>query len=175
MSSFRNRYSFDSAETARPIFLNLVTALLTLLAALSLRETGNYQSNTDPISSKTAFAQTWRVAKWIAHTPFALIVILAAATIDSAIRMFITLNSEYYRQISFPEVAFGLIGAVIALQGMVVARFREMTRIRTQSNFLIISSPLHLLGPLLSPTSGFSPCCCCGHGDDWLLRLPPKT
>ena len=42
-------------------------------------ETGNYQSNTDPISSKTAFAQTWRVAKWIAHTPFALIVILAAA------------------------------------------------------------------------------------------------
>ena len=65
----------------------------------------------------------WRVAKWIAHTPFALIVILAAATIDSAIRMFITMNSEYYRQISFPEVAFGIIGAVIAPQGMVVAEF----------------------------------------------------
>ena len=32
------------------------------------------------------------------------------------------MNSEYYRQISFPEVAFGIIGAVIALQGMVVAR-----------------------------------------------------
>ncbi len=129
-------------ETMRwPIFLNLVTALLTLLAALSLRETRNYQSNTDPISSKTAFAQTWRVAKWIARTPFALIVILAAATIDSAIRMFITMNSEYYRQISFPEVAFGIIGAVIALQGMVVARIsREMTeRFGPNQNFLIIS------------------------------------
>ncbi|MAE53327.1 MAG: MFS transporter [Opitutae bacterium] len=129
-------------ETMRwPIFLNLVTALLTLLAALSLRETGNYQSNTDPISSKTAFAQTWRVAKWIAHTPFALIIILAAATIDSAIRMFITMNSEYYRQISFPEVAFGIIGAVISLQGMVVARIsREMTeRFGPNQNFLIIS------------------------------------
>jgi MFS family permease len=129
-------------ETMRwPIFLNLVTALLTLLAALSLRETQNYQSNTDPISIKSAFAQTWKVGHWILRTPFALIVILAAATIDSAIRMFITMNSEYYRQISYPEVAFGVIGAVIALQSMVVARIsRGMTeRFRPNQNFLIIS------------------------------------
>jgi MFS family permease len=129
-------------ETMRwPIFLNLVTALLTLLAALSLRETQNYQSNTDQISIKSAFAQTWRVGHWILRTPFALIVILAAATIDSAIRMFITMNSEYYRQISYPEVAFGVIGAVIALQSMVVARIsRGMTeRFGPNQNFLIIS------------------------------------
>ena len=129
-------------ETMRwPIFLNLVTALLTLLAALSLRETQNYQSNSDPISIKSAFAQTWKVGHWILRTPFALIVILAAATIDSAIRMFITMNSEYYRQISYPEVAFGIIGAVIALQSMVVARIsRGMTeRFGPNQNFLIIS------------------------------------
>jgi MFS family permease len=129
-------------ETMRwPIFLNLVTALLTLLAALSLRETQNYQSNSDQISIKSAFAQTWKVGHWILHTPFALIVILAAATIDSAIRMFITMNSEYYRQISYPEVAFGVIGAVIALQSMVVARIsRGMTeRFGPNQNFLIIS------------------------------------
>ena len=129
-------------ETMRwPIFLNLVTALLTLLAALSLRETQNYQFNSDTISIKSAFAQTWKVGHWILRTPFALIVILAAATIDSAIRMFITMNSEYYRQISYPEVAFGIIGAVIALQSMVVARIsREMTeRFGPNQNFLIIS------------------------------------
>jgi MFS family permease len=124
-----------------PIFLNLVTALLTLLAALSLRETENYQSNTNTISIKSAFAQTWKVGHWILRTPFALIVILAAATIDSVIRMFITMNSEYYRQISYPEVAFGAIGAVIALQSMVVARIsRGMTeRFGPNQNFLIIS------------------------------------
>jgi MFS family permease len=129
-------------ETMRwPIFLNLVTALLTLLAALSLRETQNYQSNSDPISIKSAFTQTWKVGHWILHTPFALIVILAAATIDSVIRMFITMNSEYYRQISYPEVAFGVIGAVIALQSMVVARIsRGMTeRLGPNQNFLIVS------------------------------------
>jgi MFS family permease len=129
-------------ETMRwPIFLNLVTALLTLLAALSLRETQNYQSNNDPISIKSAFGQTWKVGHWIIRTPFALVVILAAATIDSAIRMFITMNSEYYRQIYYPEVAFGVIGAVIALQSMVVARIsRGMTeRFGPNQNFLIIS------------------------------------
>jgi MFS family permease len=129
-------------ETMRwPIFLNLVTALLSLLAALSLRETQNYQHSSDAISVKSAFAQTWKVGHWILRTPFALIVILAAATIDSAIRMFITMNSEYYRQISYPEVAFGVIGAFIALQSMVVARIsRGMTeRFGPNQNFLIIS------------------------------------
>lgn len=52
-----------------------------------------------------------------------------------------SVNSEYYRLISYPEVAFGVIGAVIALQGMVVARIsREMTeRFGPNQNFLIIS------------------------------------
>lgn len=134
--------SLTQQDTMRwPIFLNLVTALLTLLAALSLQETENYQSTSKVVTVRTAFSQTWKVALWIWRTPFALIVILAAATIDSVIRMFITMNSEYYRQISYPEVAFGIIGAIIALQAMVVARIsRGMAeRFSSNQNFLIIS------------------------------------
>jgi MFS family permease len=125
-----------------PILLNLVTAVLTLLSACALRETENYQSKSEFLPLKAAFAQTWKVAVWITRTPFALLVILAAATVDSVIRMFITMNSEYYRIISYPEVAFGVIGAVIALQSMVVARIsREMTeRFGPNQNFLIISA-----------------------------------
>jgi len=124
-----------------PILLNLVTAVLTLFSACALRETENYQSKSEFLPLRAAFLQTWNVALWIARTPFALLVILAAATVDSVIRMFITMNSEYYRLISYPEVAFGIIGAVIALQGMVVARIsREMTeRYGPNQNFLIIS------------------------------------
>ena len=134
--------SLTQQDTMRwPILLNLVTAVLTLLSACALRETENYQSKSDFLPLRAAFSQTWNVALWIARTPFALLVILAAATVDSVIRMFITMNSEYYRLISYPEVAFGIIGAVIALQGMVVARIsREMTeRFGPNQNFLIIS------------------------------------
>lgn len=134
--------SLTQQDTMRwPILLNLVTAVLTLLSACALRETENYQSKSEFLPLRAAFSQTWNVALWIARTPFALLVILAAATVDSVIRMFITMNSEYYRLISYPEVAFGIIGAVIALQGMVVARIsREMTeRFGPNQNFLIIS------------------------------------
>jgi MFS family permease len=134
--------SLTQQDTMRwPILLNLVTAVLTLLSACALRETENYQSKSEFRPLKAAFSQTWNVALWIARTPFALLVILAAATVDSVIRMFITMNSEYYRLISYPEVAFGVIGAVIALQGIVVARIsREMTeRFGPNQNFLIIS------------------------------------
>ena len=134
--------SLTQQDTMRwPILLNLVTAVLTLLSACALRETENYQSKSELLPLRAAFSQTWNVALWIARTPFALLVILAAATVDSVIRMFITMNSEYYRLISYPEVAFGIIGAVIALQGMVVARIsREMTeRFGPNQNFLIIS------------------------------------
>jgi len=134
--------SLTQQDTMRwPILLNLVTAVLTLLSACALRETENYQSKSEFLPLRAAFSQTWNVALWIARTPFALLVILAAATVDSVIRMFITMNSEYYRLISYPEVAFGIIGAFIALQGMVVARIsREMTeRFGPNQNFLIIS------------------------------------
>ena len=134
--------SLTQQDTMRwPILLNLVTAVLTLFSACALRETENYQSKSEFLPLRAAFLQTWNVALWIARTPFALLVILAAATVDSVIRMFITMNSEYYRLISYPEVAFGIIGAVIALQGMVVARIsREMTeRFGPNQNFLIIS------------------------------------
>ena len=134
--------SLTQQDTMRwPILLNLVTAVLTLLSACALRETENYQSKSEFLPLRAAFLQTWNVALWIPRTPFALLVILAAATVDSVIRMFITMNSEYYRLISYPEVAFGIIGAIIALQGMVVARIsREMTeRFGPNQNFLIIS------------------------------------
>ena len=135
--------SLTQQDTMRwPILLNLVTAVLTLLSACALRETENYQSKSEFLPLRAAFLQTWNVALWIARTPFALLVILAAATVDSVIRMFITMNSEYYRLISYPEVAFGIIGAVIALQGMVVSKIaRHMTeRFGPNQNFLIIST-----------------------------------
>ena len=170
--------SLTQQDTMRwPILLNLVTAVLTLFSACALRETENYQSKSEFLPLRAAFLQTWNVALWIARTPFALLVILAAATVDSVIRMFITMNSEYYRLISYPEVAFGIIGAVIALQGMVVCQDRPShdRKIWSQSklsHYFHDRSPCFYWYPLFRSLhwSDFfdAPFRC--HGNDWILR-----
>ena len=125
-----------------PIFMNLVTAVLTLIVVCSMKETAHHPQQSEGLSVGDTWSQTWKVGAWILKTPFALIVIIAAATLDSAIRMFITMNSEYYRLISYPAVAFGVIGSVIALQNIFVAKIvRKMTeKFTANTNFLIISA-----------------------------------
>ena len=73
------------------------------------------------LSVSDAFSQTWAAGRWILKTPFAFVIILAGAFLDSVIRMFITLNSEYYRLIHYPEFALGLIGAGMALLNFIIA------------------------------------------------------
>jgi len=147
MQNLCNGLGIDIALTQQdtmrwPILLNLVTALITFVCVCSMRETEHHQSQKETLSVGAAFRQTGKVGLWILKTPFAFMVILAAATLDSAIRMFITLNSEYYRLISYPAVAFGFIGAAIALQNMFVAKaVRKMTeKFTANQNFLIIAS-----------------------------------
>ncbi len=124
-----------------PILLNVGTALITLLCVCLMKETAHHQQQSEAVTVVGAFRQTWKVGSWIIKTPFALMVIMGAATLDSAIRMFITMNSEYYRLISYPAVAFGVIGACIAMQNIFVAKIvRKMTEKYSASrNFLIIS------------------------------------
>ena len=125
-----------------PILLNMVTAVLTLICVCSMKETAHHMQQSEGVTVGDAFRQTWKVGAWIMKTPFAFMVILAAATLDSAIRMFITMNSEYYRLIAYPAVAFGFIGATIALQNIFVSKVvRKMTeRNSPNRNFLIIAS-----------------------------------
>jgi len=126
-----------------PLYLNLVTAAATLAVACSMVEPATHATrpNTPP-GIRAAFAQTWKAGRWIASTPFALLVIAAAATLDGSIRMFITMGSEYHRIIGYPEVAFGFIGAVTALNNYFVAgRARRMVeRNSPEKNFAIIAT-----------------------------------
>ncbi len=64
--------------------------------------------------------------------PFALFTILAGLLFDHVIRMVITLSSQYYRIIGFPEATFGLIGSGLALLGVFVPRLaRELVRLKS--------------------------------------------
>ncbi len=99
-----------------PIYLTLLNALLATAVALGMRE---------PREESTPHAHSlWsgvaRAGMWIWKTPVVFVLILAALVFDSPVRLFLTLNSEYYRLIKIPDAAFGVIGAVFAGLGLIV-------------------------------------------------------
>ena len=65
---------------------------------------------------------TMASGSWILHTPVALAIILLGMGFDHALRMMITMTSQYYRVIDLPEASFGLIGSGIALIGLLIPR-----------------------------------------------------
>jgi len=119
---------FTQGITLRfPIYLNLVTALLTLWTALGLREPTVRQTHVAPVNGDQAGAEVtaWhlvvRAGTWIVKTPAALFVISAGVLMDSVVRLFLTFSSSYFRIIEIPEAAFGLIGAAMGGLGFAVS------------------------------------------------------
>jgi len=119
---------FTQGTTLRfPIYLNLFTALLTLLVALGLREPAVRTKKVAPENQDLANPETtaWHLVtnagKWIVQTPTILFVITAGVLMDSVVRLFLTFSSSYFRAIHIPEVVFGLIGASMGGIGLVVA------------------------------------------------------
>jgi MFS family permease len=112
-----------------PVYLNLVTAILTLLVALRLREPAHPE--TGEAKRKEAgerlragegvFAVIREGGRWILRTPLALFVILAGVLLDSVVRLFYTFSSSYFRLIDLPAASFGIIGAALGALGFVVA------------------------------------------------------
>lgn len=104
-----------------PIYLTLVTAILTLLTTLCMREvtTGNVQKK-DGRTVSAAFRLVWQAGGWIFRSPFVLGLILFGLLYDSVTRMILTMASQYYRIIEVPEALFGILGSTVALFGFVI-------------------------------------------------------
>ena len=133
-----------------PPFLTLLMAILTLLTALRMRETGrqNYQTNAGQGTSiAEAFKLTLTAGKWILKTPFALVIILAGLLFDNCIRMIVTLNSQYYRLIELPEAIFGLIGSGLSILGLVIPRLaRSLVQKHSPGFNLRVMTGLTMIG-----------------------------
>jgi MFS family permease len=123
-----------------PIYLNLVTALITLVTALGLREPNVKTKHVAPETGDAAGAEitAWHIATnaaaWIMKTPVALFVIIAGVLIDSAVRLFLTFSSSYFRIIELPEASFGIIGASFGGLGLFIS---PLARRMVKSNSLV--------------------------------------
>jgi len=128
LAFFGSTSHFTQGTTLRfPIYLNLLTAVLTLWIALGLREPAKREAKVVPADGDPAGVEltAWHIVRragaWIVKTPVALFVILAGVLMDSVARLFLTFSSSYFRIIEIPEVFFGLIGAAMGGLGLVVS------------------------------------------------------
>lgn len=128
MHWFGLQTEFDQQVTMRfPIYLTLALGILTLFTTLGMHDPVTGKNK--PMGTSTALKKMQDVSRitlaagaWILHTPMALAVILFGMSFDHVLRMLVTMTSQYYRVIDLPEASFGVIGASIAMLGLIVPR-----------------------------------------------------
>jgi MFS family permease len=162
-------HAFTQDETLRlPIYLTLVLAVFTLVAALRLRETDGGAMDDESagppaaMSALAAFRLTLAAGGWILKTPFVLAVILYAMLFDGILRMVITLASQYYRMIALPESTYGILGSVMAVSGIFIPRLARWIAEHRSPSFCLWSTALTAVAGLAGmtafwPVIGFVP------------------
>jgi MFS family permease len=129
-------FSVNQSVTLRfPICLNLVSALIALWVVLGFREPLTRKTHVAPGADEKpetaagALALVLSAGKWISRS------------LDSIIRLFLTLSSSYFRLISLPEVTYGFFGATIGLLGLVVSPIaRQMVNANSLAkNYIVLA------------------------------------
>ncbi|MBU1343257.1 MAG: MFS transporter [Proteobacteria bacterium] len=142
--------TFTQETTMRfPLYLTFLLAICACIATLGMKDpkTGASSSGFDTKQIRQAFDLTLKAGLWIFKTPFALTVILFGMLFDGIIRMVITLSSQYYRMIELPESLFGIIGALVAMLGLVIPKIaNKLAEKKSPSYALGITASLTLSG-----------------------------
>ncbi|HRY15361.1 MAG: MFS transporter [Candidatus Competibacteraceae bacterium] len=135
--------ALDPQTTMRfPLYLTLATAIGAWWAARGMTEPDARPIHSERLLTTVgdAWVRTLNAGRWILATPFAWIVMASGMLLDHLARLFVTLNSTYFRLIGLPEASFGLIGAGIALLGVGIARLAPaLTRHSPSLNFALLA------------------------------------
>lgn len=121
-----------------PVYLTLGNALLAFLTVLRMKEPHIHDQHA---AARSAWAQTVASGRWLLGMPLVLFLLLAGLGVDSAVRLFLTVNSNYFRLIGLPEGYFGIIAAASALLGFLTAHIAPwlIRRFAMQTNIIIVS------------------------------------
>lgn len=120
-------YQVEAVQLIKlPISLTFISALVVLWMACRMKEPPLKAR----LSVRATLAQSWQqslaAGKWIWVSALPFGIILAAMIVDSVIREFLTLASQYWAVIQLPVASFGLIGSGMALMGLFVPRLARL-------------------------------------------------
>jgi hypothetical protein len=109
-----------------PIYLCLVTAVACLWVALAMKEVGPekpVQSFADNV--KASVRGIREAGGWIWKTPTPFLLVMLGFLLDSIVRLFYTVSSNYYRHIGIAEASFGLISVAGSLVMLFTSSWME--------------------------------------------------
>jgi len=138
-------HRFTQSETLKfPLYLNLVTAVATLVVALRFYEPPASRSGRGlPLGQAMglSFRRVFQAGGWILRTPAALMLILVGLFYDSIIRLYYTVGSIWLEVIGYAPRHFGIISVAGSLTGIGAAMLgaRLMERRMPGFNFRLVS------------------------------------
>ncbi|CAG34820.1 MFS transporter [Desulfotalea psychrophila] len=129
-----------------PIYLTLILGFLAF-ATVCMMEEPQETATEEPLCIKQAFYKTMQAGKWIMACPFALAIIMIAMCYDHSLRMIVTMTSQYFRVVGLPDASFGIIGAAMAVLGLITPRIAEhMVISYSAKKNIAITGAIALLG-----------------------------
>ena len=109
-----------------PVVLCLISALACLVVSMRMTETWVSPPKTSLWGTMGA---TWggilRTGDWIWHSQAAFALIVLGLVFDSMARLFMTVNSNFYRLIGIEDAWLGVIGSAMAMLGLLLAGFMK--------------------------------------------------
>ncbi len=137
---------FTAPETTQdimriPVYATLFVAMIAIYAAVSMREEKKVLPSDSTKMSTTieSLKLTLNTAKWVLSTPYVLFILLYYALFEHTSRMFLTMNSQYYRAIDIPIIYFGLIGAGVSLLQIILAgKSRRLAESMAPKTFILM-------------------------------------
>ncbi len=124
-----------------PVYATLFVAIIAIYAALGMREEKKVlPSHTTKLATTFASLKlTLNTGKWVLSTPYVLFILLYYSLFEHTSRMFLTMNSQYYRAIDIPIIYFGLIGAGISVLKIILAgQSRQLAESMEPKKFIVI-------------------------------------
>ncbi|CAI8357107.1 MAG: Uncharacterised protein [Opitutia bacterium UBA7350] len=117
---------FSQSELIKlPVFLTFLSSMVVLFSAFCMQEAKQAHKDLSETLSDS-IRQIFTAVRWIAITPLAFGVILCLMALDSIIRQYLTLASEYWKTIELPIASFGLIGSGTAILGIFTPRIARI-------------------------------------------------
>jgi MFS family permease len=140
-------FTVESSQLIKwPILLTFCSGIVVLGMALRMRETAKPKGESVAATMAQSWRQTLAAGRWIWATPLPFGIILAAMVIDSIVRQFLTLASEYWKVIELPIASYGVIGSGMALMGLFVPTLARVLSEKSTpvKNFLLVSTVVFL-------------------------------
>ncbi|RBP45784.1 putative MFS family arabinose efflux permease [Roseimicrobium gellanilyticum] len=144
-----------------PIYLCVLTALLCLLVTLAMREPQERVGTVHATfrdNMRASMRGIREAGAWIWRTPAPLLLMTLGFLLDSIVRLFYTVSSNYYRLIGLPEASFGVISVLSSLAAFFTTHWMEWLVRHRSSKFnfaLVIAMVAWGLVVLANPLPGW--------------------